>query len=216
MGGAEGLDRRMLLREPKALQRRVLRLWIEQTRGHLRGLDFVHVEELLRLIESMTPQGRISIPGGWEFVREYEALRLAKRAPGFKRLCYSYDLSIGQDLRIPEAGVQLLSERVEAPAGPWPAEPTEAVFDIGVLTESLLVRNFRRGDRIRALGMTGHKKVKDLYIDNKIPLSVRAKLPLLAMGREILWIPGYARSELGRVSEKTQSLLRIRLVSIGA
>jgi tRNA(Ile)-lysidine synthase len=216
MGGAKGLDRRMLLREPKALQRRVLRLWIEQMRGHLRGLDFVHVEELLRLIESKTPQGRISIPGGWDFVREYEALRLAKRAPGFKRLCYSYDLSIGQDLRIPEAGVQLLSERVEAPAGPWPAEPTEVVFDIGVLTESLLVRNFRRGDRIRPLGMTGHKKVKDLYIDNKIPLSVRANWPLLAMGREILWIPGYARSELGRVSEKTRSLLRIRLVSIGA
>jgi tRNA(Ile)-lysidine synthase len=63
--------------------------------------------------------------------------------------------------------------------------------------------------------MTGHKKVKDLLIDNKVPLSIRATLPLLAMGQEVLWIPGYARSEIARVSEKTQSKLRIRVVSIG-
>jgi len=42
----EGIDRGALLKYNKALQRRILRVWIEATRGHLRGLDFQHVEAL--------------------------------------------------------------------------------------------------------------------------------------------------------------------------
>src|SRR5262245_15511171 len=76
---AEGLNRGSLLRHSKAMQRRLLRLWIEATRGHLRGLDFQHVEALLDLITNGPPQGRLSIPGGWQLVREYEALRLEKQ-----------------------------------------------------------------------------------------------------------------------------------------
>ena len=35
---AKNLERQALLREPRASQRRVLRLWIERARGHLRGI----------------------------------------------------------------------------------------------------------------------------------------------------------------------------------
>jgi tRNA(Ile)-lysidine synthase len=216
MRGPGGLSRTALLQEPKALQRRVLRFWVEQVRGHLRGLDFVHVEELLRLIDAKAPQGRASIPGGWALVREYNALRLEKRRRALKRLCYSYKFEVGKVMRILEAGVQIHSERIDGPVDGWPAELTEAVFDLAALPTDLAVRNFRLGDRFRPLGMTGHKKVKDLFIDNKVPQPIRATLPLLATRHEILWIPGYARSEIARVSEKTQATLRIKVVSIGA
>ncbi len=107
MLGPGGLDRWKFLRESKPLRRRILRLWIESARGHLRGLDFVHVEELLHLIEARTPQGRLSIPGGWELVREYETLKLAKRSKGLKPQCYSYSFKIGTPLNIPEARVAI-------------------------------------------------------------------------------------------------------------
>jgi tRNA(Ile)-lysidine synthase len=216
MGGVDGLDRRMLLREPQALQRRVLRLWIEEVRGQLRGLDFVHVEELLHVAEAEAPQGRVSIPGGWEVVREYDTLKLAKKSRRRERLCYSYELVIGRVLRIPEAGVEVSAERIESLGGEWPARSTEAVFDLQGLTGKLQVRNFRPGDRFRPLGMSGRKKVKDLFIDRKVPQSLRIKLPILAMGQEILWVPGYGRSEVARLTENSRSLVRIKVVSIGA
>ena len=78
----------------------------------------------------------------------------------------------------------------------------EAVFDASCLTGHLTVRNFRRGDRFQPLGMAGHKKIKDLFIEKKVPLSIRARCPLLAMGEEILWIPGLwqkrGRSSIGK------------------
>jgi tRNA(Ile)-lysidine synthase len=63
--------------------------------------------------------------------------------------------------------------------------------------------------------MTGHKKVKDLLIDSKVPLSIRVALPLLTTAQEVLWIPGYARSEVARVTQRSRALVRIKLASMG-
>jgi tRNA(Ile)-lysidine synthase len=158
LGGAIGLNRTALLQEPQALQRRVLRHWIEHKRGHLRGLDFVHVEEILRLIEGRVPQGGVSIPGGWEFVREYDALGLKKSRRGSTRVCYSYQFEIGKVLAIPEAGMKICTERIDGPIDHWPADLMEVVFDLDALPSKLTVRNFRPGDRFRPLGMTGPRK----------------------------------------------------------
>ena len=212
---ADGLGRDALLAEPIALQRRLLRLWIQAARGNLRGLDFVHIDELLRLIKVGPPQGRLAIPGGWELVREYDVLKLLRRLVRIERECYSYVFSVGSTLQIPEAGRELRGEVVKPPLAELPANLSEAVFDAACLTEPLTVRNFRHGDCFKPLGMTGHKKIKDLFIDNKVALSVRAKLPFLLLGQEIIWVPGYGRSSIARVSADTKLILRLKLVTLG-
>lgn len=199
-----------LLEEPKALQRRILRHWIEQMRGHLRGIDFVHIEALLRLIAEGPAQGRLSVSGGWECVREYEQIHLQKRLGTLPQVGYSYDLRIGTPLRISEASLELQAQLLPASAARLPADLTEAVFDAACLTGRLLVRNFRRGDRFRPLGMAGHKKLKDLFIEKKIPLPVRARLPLLLLGKEILWIPGYGRSQSALVGDRTTMVVHMK------
>ena len=209
-----GLSRTALLGEPKALQRRVLRFWLEQTRGHLRGIDFVHIEALLRLIEEGPAQGRLSIPGGWELIRKYEKLRLERRSRGLKPVCYSYRLEVGTRLRIDEASIEFQSELAAKTQLQLGSGLMEAAFDASFLTGHLAVRNFRRGDRFQPLGMAGHKKIKDLFIEKKVPLSIRARCPLLTMGEEILWIPGFGRSEIARVSEKTAACICMKAVPI--
>lgn len=206
---AGGLSRAALLEQPKALQRRILRLWIEQCRGHVRGLEFVHIEDGLRLIIEGPPQGRVSIPGGWELVREYNSLKLEKRLRTQRRVCYNYLLEIGTMLSIAEAGLEIRSEPLPVPPERLPDNLMEAVFDTAELEGALSVRNFRRGDRFQPLGMSGHKKVKDLFIEKRVPLSIRARWPLLVSGEDILWIPGYARSAAGRVSRATTAALRL-------
>ena len=209
---AKGLYRDLLLKQDKAMRRRTLRRWIEEHRGHLRGIDFTHVEDLLDLIAVGPPQGRLPIPGGWELVKEYETLRLEKLTRNVKRPCYSYEFRIGAELNIEEACMTIYSDRIARPFFERPANSLEAVFDIAALPDALTVRNFRHGDCFRPLGMTGHKKVKELFIEKKAPLSVRSALPLLSTGKEVLWIPGYGRSEFGKVETKTQEILYLRAV----
>jgi tRNA(Ile)-lysidine synthase len=207
------LRRDGFLRQPKALQRRMLRLWIEEARGHLRGLDFAHVEALRRLICDGPPQSRLSIPGGWELTREYETARLAKRARLSKPACYAYPMVIDGVLAVPEAGMVIECQRVSSPPAELPKDHWEALFDQAALAEPLVVRNFRRGDRFQPLGMRGHKKVKELFIEKKVPSAARARWPLLVMGREVLWLPGYGRSDLGRIGPDAKEVLHIRVVN---
>jgi tRNA(Ile)-lysidine synthase len=213
---AEGMNRGSLLKHGKAMQRRLLRLWTEETRGHLRGLDFQHVEALLDLIKSGPPQSRLAIPGGWELVKEYERLRLEKRSRGLKQecACYSYELRVGEDLHIRETGLTIAAREILPPLPSPPADLMGVFFDMASITGKLTLRNFRRGDRFQPLGMRGHKKVKDLFIEKKIPLSVRASLPLLVLGDEVIWIPGYGRSGVGKVTPETKVILNLKAVAI--
>lgn len=211
-GGSDHLNRAALLGTPRALQRRILRLWIEQARGHLRGIDFVHIDALLRLIEEGPAQGRLAIPGGWELACEYKKLRLLRPLPGAKPVCYSYSLNIGTRLLVSEAAMEFHS--IQSTDRKTEAGSMEAFFDPLTLTEPLIVRNFRRGDRFQPLGMTGHKKVKDLFIEKRIPLSRRARYPLLTAGGEILWIPGLGRSEAARVAERTDAVVVVKAVRL--
>lgn len=211
-GSADHLNRSGLLGAPKALQRRVLRRWIEQVRGHLRGIDFIHIDALLRLIEEGPAQSRLPVPGGWELAREYEKIRLARPVRGAKPGCYSYALNIGRNLHVPEAFMEFHSVLVTTVRRQVPTDSMGAVFDAHALNGALTVRNFRNGDRFQPLGMDGHKKIKDLFIEKKIPLTVRARYPLLTAGGEILWIPGLGRSAIAPVTEHTSAVVELKAV----
>lgn len=212
---ADGLDRLQFVRHPPALQRLLLRRWIETSRGSLRGIDLDHVEALRGLAESGPPQGRLAIPGGWEFRRQYDLLSLTRSTRKARPICYFYPVVLEQSLIVVEAGVAFHFERQPAPPRPEPENSLEALFDGDQMPGNLTVRNFRNGDRFEPLGMSGHKKVKDLFIDHKLALSERARLPILVAGDRVLWIPGHGRSRVALVTPASQAVMRIKVVPLG-
>ncbi len=206
------LVRERLLQEPKAMRRRIVRLWLESHLGDLRAIDFDHVEKTLQFVDRGPPQASLSIPKGWTLIKQYEAVRLERGGRRRKRVCYSYEIPAEGELVIPEAGMKILSSRSSISLGARPRDDLEALFDLASLPGTLKVRSFRNGDRFQPLGMRGHKKVKDLFIERKVPLVVRANLPLLLAGDEILWVPRFGRSEVAKIRPETREVLRVRLV----
>lgn len=71
----------------------------------------------------------------------------------------------------------------------WPQVYT-LVFDEHMLKYPFIIRNRRPGDKIQPLGMDGHKKVKDIFIDEKISQLKRAMWPIVTDQEDIIWIPG--------------------------
>lgn len=207
----ENLECGSLLKQEKAMQRRLLRLWLGSILGDLRGIAFHHVDEALRFISQGPPQGRLSILRGWNLVKQYDVVRLEKSRRRRQPICYSYPLPIQGELIIPEAGMKILSSRTLFTPSVNPQDNREAIFDMAHLSRTLMVRNFRSGDRFQPLGMHGHKKLKDLFIEKKVPLTVRSTLPLLLSGDEILWIPRFGRSDVAKIGPKTRDVLRVRL-----
>jgi tRNA(Ile)-lysidine synthase len=58
-------------------------------------------------------------------------------------------------------------------------------------------------------GMVGRKKVKDIFIDRKIPLSERRRLPLLFCGNDLIWIAGVCASELSRIDTPSAATVQV-------
>jgi len=85
--------------------------------------------------------------------------------------------------------------RAELREAPEPNGVEVAILDPSALTESLLVRSWREGDRMRPLGLGGTKSLQDLFTDRKVPRSLRHTLPVVTSGDRIAWIAGVAVSE---------------------
>ena len=82
-------------------------------------------------------------------------------------------------------------------------------FDFDKINKYISLRNRRNGDKIIPLGMTGNKKLKDIFIDMKIPKEKRDYIPLLCFDENISWILGIRVSEEYKVNNKTKNILKV-------
>jgi tRNA(Ile)-lysidine synthase len=92
------------------------------------------------------------------------------------------------------------------PAPVDPAGPELATLDAAALGGRVEVRTWRRGDRIRPLGMTGTKTLQDLFTDRGVPRSLRGQVPVVTVDGEIAWVAGVAVSEEFRLDEDSEQV----------
>ena len=80
-------------------------------------------------------------------------------------------------------------------------------FDVDKIKGDLNVRSRKSGDKINI--SVGNKKLKNLFIDMKIPKEQRSKIPILADEEEVLCVGTYRMSEKFKVDENTKEVLKV-------
>jgi tRNA(Ile)-lysidine synthase len=114
---------------------------------------------------------------------------------------------------IPEIGKEVVVEEADRDKFRNDYGPLNtALMDYGSLQFPLRMRNFRPGDRFYPLGARGSQKLKEFFIDHKIPKFERPKVPLLVSGERIVWIVGYRIDDRVKVTGKTKKVLTVRVV----
>ncbi len=91
-------------------------------------------------------------------------------------------------------------------------ERREVHLDYERISFPVQIRNRRAGDWIQPRGMAGRKKIKSLFIDEKIPRPQRNLTPLLVDTGSVLWVKGSRLSERVKVNTETKTILKIELV----
>lgn len=59
-----------------------------------------------------------------------------------------------------------------------------------------------------------HKKVQDVLTDLKVSLFDKELVYVLASETEILWIPGYLRSEIAKLNANSKHILRFEFIKM--
>ncbi len=189
-----------------ALQRRVIKL-ILSCLGQ-RDVDFSldTVEQIRDLALQEAPSGSLDLPGGIVAVKEYNVLHLFQRGLLKEKASFSsLKVQIPGKTYLPDGSC--LVAQIHSTPQAFDLSTMTVVFDADKLTEPLLIRPRQPGDRMQPMGLNGTKKVKDIFIDRKVPRRLRDHIPLIIHGSQIIWIPGVCRSSFAPVTTKTKRFL---------
>lgn len=140
--------------------------------------------QLVRL--ARRPSGRrLALGDGWLAEVAFARLRVFRGLAGV----------VGDVVATAERGSALFgSFRVDWAPEPAPARLARSDWTTWIAGADWEVRAPRRGDRLIPLGGVGHRPVRRLLMEARVPRSARASYPVVARGQTILWVPGICRS----------------------
>ena len=197
------ISRLMEFQEP--LQMRVLRKAIESQCGDLKRIGFKHIESLMDLLSHDGPNRSILLPGGIVAERRYNELIIQKKAEE-KLFHYSF-YEIPQQVILEEIDKKVQFQTVQRDENfRMDLDPNSAFMDFSEIRFPIIIRSFQEGDRFQPMGMEGTKKLKNFFVDNKIPRSIRRQIPLLTFGDLMAWVMGYRIDHRVRVKESTRKI----------
>lgn len=189
-----------------ALKRRIIRYIIEEELKSLNGIEFKHINLIVNLLGKSVSGKSLDIKKGLILKIDYDVFNINKKDSGKKDI-NTYNIL---DKSVFISGYKVkgsLISRNELVT----EKDDEKYFDFDKISKEVVVRYRKEGDYIYLKGLKGKKKLKDVFIDMKIPRSLRDKIPLVAVGNEILIIIGLRDSISYSVSEKTNKVFKVSL-----
>ncbi|TCS94282.1 tRNA lysidine(34) synthetase TilS [Hazenella coriacea] len=206
------------LQLPVALQRRTVKLILNcYLRQGVHEATLESVEQVRYVAAHNHPSVTVHLPGDWVAQKEYQVLHLQKKTKG-KRVSASKSVHDKISLSIPGVtSLEGLLGKIEVIVSNKALSEIDsccdwAVFDAEQLLDRLYVRSRQPGDRMTCIGMDGTKKLKNLFMEAKIPRQHRHVHPVVLSGETIIWVPGIRRSKDAQITSKTKSYLTMRWI----
>ncbi len=188
----------------------VLRRCIAALSGSEKDITALHLKETGALLFSQSGK-RASLPYGISVIRSFDKLVFSRdegeggsAGSGFE-IPFTPREGEETELSLPDGSIARASF-TDIPEEIPNLQYTKWM-DYDKIIEPLVWRTRRQGDRISIKG--GSRKLKDLFIDERIPRDERDGIILLASGSGIVWIPGLRIGEDYKVTEGTKKVLRI-------
>ncbi len=208
-----------------ALQRRVLLRAVQTIRPARRDVGFDAIERGIEFIQNPAQKGEIDFVGRLNLavVRDQFVVKTWRStlpewdSPLLVSPDDSRRLGPNDELSLDNGWCLISTLLPEIPSErPWLSESVSAKkvwLDAEGVSFPMVVRSRRPGDRWRPLGLTeGTQKLKDFFINEKLPAHLRDRWPLVCSGQDIIWVVGFRPSERSRITPETSQILHILVV----
>ena len=151
-------------------------------------LEKKHIEKLILFVEGAQSGKYFELTGNSIMKKEYGSVYLAKKKKE-DSLCFEYPAMGVFYIEPIGAKVSCFVSECEK-IGNFCNSSFNQTFDYDKINNSAVIRNRRDGDVFFPYKGKGSKKLKDFFIDSKMPVFQRNRQILLASGNEIVWIVG--------------------------
>lgn len=177
------------------------RVFHSTTHTLLRDREWLIISKIKKIEESF----------GVEKLYKIELTTLVEESLSFQFLQQSYNFLLLSSQQAPSTKEQF---RRELEKSPPPHATLYLDFSKIILAakgyeNSIVIRNWREGDRVHPIGMKGSKKVSDIFIDLKLDRLSKKRVPLLVIGERVVALLGYMINRNFKVESDTTTLLKI-------
>ena len=191
-----------------AVTERLIRRIYEAARGDRRELSSRHVEQIIELAGRLKSGRKVELPGGIMVHQELGELVFARVTAEGRRVAkettkranaYQYvvelPLSATRTLAVAELGKRLSLNLID-----WPSAQSDTIRDVQALDADLLrspliLRNWRPGDAYRPRGRQDERKLKQMLLAGRVPVSQRRTWPVLESSGHVVWALGMEPAE---------------------
>lgn len=158
-----------------------------------------HIQNIISLLNNAKPNIKIDLPNNKEIVKEYNKLIIKDKTSDIK----NYKIEFNDKIEIEN----LIIEKIKSED-----DDSNSVCRLNSkdITLPLYIRNREDGDYIILKGSNNRKKIKEIFIEKKLPLKKRNNYPLLVdSNNNIIWIPNIKKSKFcNKKSENYDIIIR--------
>jgi len=179
------LDINMFMELKKVIKIKVLEsILFDIYKDEINIITKQHIEEILKVIDSTNK--KIDLPNNIIVEKEYNNLIFKEKESLSTK---SYKILLDKDLNLNELGkFEFIKDTTEKSNYVIKLNSKE-------ITLPLIIRNKEEKDIMQVKNLNGTKKVKKIFIDEKIPTRIRNDYPILTdSNNTVLWIPGIKKS----------------------
>lgn len=187
------IDLRAFSQENRVIQKKELEYVLKNIyRDEIDNFNKNYAIKILEMLEK-EKNFRLSLPQNLQVIREYDELyfkEIDKEKSGFI-------IELETLTKLPNGDtIEIIKESSDN-------SNFTTRLNSETLSLPLYIRTRQKGDRISIKNMAGTKKIKEIFIDEKIPSSLRDTYPLVVDKEgKIVWIPGLRKSKFD--NEKNQ------------
>jgi tRNA(Ile)-lysidine synthase len=161
------------------------------------------LEEIIAQLNSEKPNIKYLINNEFQLVKEYKVFKISGITSKEGVYC---PLQFGENF----VGDNLITVYVDTMCVVDKRRKSSICVDADMVDiDSLVIRSKEVGDAFVPLGMTGNKKLKDYFIDKKVPTSERDEVLVIEHIGGIIWVVGHEIDDRVKVTQNTQSFLVI-------
>lgn len=197
-----------------AMQKRIIRNAIKEIKGDLKGIESIHIESAVDMALRGNTGKLIHLPADIRIEKSYDQLKVyIKYTSGeFHIPCTPVTIpgvtEVGIKGSLIHASIINDKKYMENIDGLGYKSMIQ-FFDYEKLKSGINIRNRKDGDVFKPYRSNGTKKLKEYFIDNKIPRETRESMPIVAKDNEVVWIVGHKISDKFKVTDNTKSILRL-------
>ncbi|PEQ90176.1 tRNA lysidine(34) synthetase TilS [Bacillus sp. AFS006103] len=194
------------LEMPLPLQRRGIHLILNYLyKEKPASLSAVHIDQVFSIVHHSQPSGQLDFPNGLHVFRSYHSLSFQFQPNEGES--YHFEMTGPGMIVLPNGG-EIRAEYIE---GEIPTtDSNTALFKVSSVKWPIIIRSRKIGDRMSIKGMQGSKKLKSIFIDQKVPVQERNMWPVLTDKEGcIIWLPGLKKSSFEGIDFAAEKYIQL-------